>query len=564
MITTTVIDNDLIGTHLKYFLDLNSENQNWAHAPTEEDEQCLDDVLDKIEVQTIVSKDNNLAAYIRTQPVQTEQEDRLLKKIAAKVKRTASNVLGKTVDDVFDVKFDMPARVYETRTKQGTVYDIFINADAHKKILNCDNKLMLSRALLHPNKTKQKIQDKRRVRRNMAKFLQTLTQLYQKLGISDGHLVLQTEYDRRAPIDGVQTRFQVAETGQHESTVFYDKKGKEAIVGNDSPPEFRPKKKRKKQTPKHIDYKNPKHIKKLLDQYVIGQESAKITLAEAVCDHHAITKNDALSDAKANISLIGPSGSGKTYLAKTIAKEILNVPYYESALAGMTQEGFVGRSVSSILENLIEEAGSIEKAQHAVVFLDELDKIAATDGDRGVGSDKVQNELLRMLNGDNVETKYGVIDTSKILFICAGAFEELREQQGNAGFTNQPTKTSYTRIDEDVLIDYGLKRELVGRLPHIAILDELSQQQLKQALTSKKRSLVTTYQALFKEYDIDLEFTDGALSYIAQRAYEKGTGARALKSIIADTLKGLRSPNQYQNGNNLIITRDIVEKQLNT
>ena len=209
-------------------------------------------------------------------------------------------------------------------------------------------------------------------------------------------------------------------------------------------------------------------------------------------------------------------------------------------------------------------------------LLYELDKIAKGDIHEA-SSGKVQDELLRMLNGNVVQVKYGhgnqektvEIDTSRILFICAGAFDELRqvkEPERRLGFTTskeegQPT-VSY-KLDEKSLMGYGLKRELVGRIPYTCPVEDLTEKQLENILTKPRESLLDTYKELFKQYGIQLDFTSGAIGYMAHAAHSKGTGARALKTVVAQTLEGMREkPNGYVKDGKLTVTKQIVEKKL--
>lgn len=563
MITFDFIAGNNIYQSAKSLVELHSEVQARVSEPDEKDKECLDDFLDKIDAQTVNVSGGHIAAYIRTAPVESKTG------LLARIKSAFTN---QTVEEIFDVHFrGMDTEVYERHSKGKVVYDIFINA-AEKSVAHI-KKGRDPDIFLHPTTGKQRKKDPGKIRSDIASFTGSLGQLYQQLGVKDGNLVLVSVSDRpfyrTDCLDRVRTG-RISEVDRYGDCTFYQVAAEKRAVCalGETRPVTRARKKAGKKNGESPDFTSPRDVRKVLDSYVIGQAGAKAAIADAVCDHYMMSKSDNLAGAKANILLIGPSGSGKTYLAKVVANDILNAPFYETSLAGMTRAGYVGTDVSSILEGLIESS-SLNKAEHGVVFLDEIDKIRAGSGDKGVGSSAVQNELLRMLNGDMVDTRYGTIDTSKILFICAGAFEELRhvDSKGTIGFgprKEQKPKGKVYHASEEALIAYGLKRELVGRLPHTCIMDELSEQDLKQVLTAEKGSLIQTYTNLFKQYNIELEFTTGAIGYIAKAAFQKGTGARALKSIIAETMRGMRGPSTYLKERKLTITPDVVREQMET
>jgi ATP-dependent Clp protease ATP-binding subunit ClpX len=316
--------------------------------------------------------------------------------------------------------------------------------------------------------------------------------------------------------------------------------------------------------------KTPSEIKNFLDDYVIGQDSAKITFALAVYNHYKKLRNQSdVEMTKSNVLLIGPTGSGKTLLAQSIAK-LLNVPFAIADATSLTEAGYVGDDVETILQRLYNVAnGDIEKAERGIIFLDEVDKIAKRNAGvsvtRDVSGEGVQQALLKIIEGSvvNVPTDSSrkssksnnvQMDTSKILFICAGAFvgledivsERLQQQKPSAsmiGFgasfdADEPAKkiTEEDILSED-LVKFGLIPEFIGRIPVVCKLDELDVDALKHILIEPKNALLKQYQELFAMDGCSLEFSDSAIEDIARQAYEKKTGARGLKSIVEKMLK---------------------------
>ena len=334
----------------------------------------------------------------------------------------------------------------------------------------------------------------------------------------------------------------------------------------------------------------PHKIKASLDEYVVGQEYAKKVMSVAVYNHYKRVATDTMDDIeieKSNMLMIGPTGSGKTYLVKTLAR-LLDVPLAITDATSLTEAGYIGDDIESVVSKLLAAADNdVERAEHGIIFIDEIDKIAKkkNTNQRDVSGEAVQQGMLKLLEGSDIEVPVGAnsknamvpletVNTRNILFICGGAFPDLTDiikerlnKTASIGFQADlkdkydGDKNLLSQVTLEDLRTFGMVPEFLGRLPIVFTLESLNEDMLVEILKEPKNAILKQYKRLLELDEVKLEFDDDALRSIARKALEKDTGARALRSIIEDFMLDImyEIPKDSSIGE-VIITKDYIEK----
>lgn len=408
-------------------------------------------------------------------------------------------------------------------------------------------------------------------------------QAYDRLKIKHGYKLKNKEYaDEKEMLDNIFEECSIALNSSSKKEHITNEDKEEVVNTSKIEPATELESELPPTEKKVVDINNPKEIKSYLDDYVIGQDEAKKALAVAVSDHYRRINNpDITVFRKSNILIVGPSGSGKTLLGEKIG-ELLNVPFVAADASSLTAEGYVGKSPDSILKTLYYKAkGDIKLVEKGIIYLDEIDKIAAHKSEGvDVGGSCVQDQLLRMLQGDEITIQVGTspmqsrkvtINTRNILFICSGAFEGLDEiykkaEKQSIGFASKSKEERKTRFRVPTtkdLIEYGMNRQFLGRFSVITAVETLTLTQMKYIITRPKDALLKEYRALFYLDDIKLSFTDGALDEISKAALDENVGARGIKRIMEGILQPYRyNITDYKKSKEIKITKREVADYL--